>query len=74
MTLLHCFSLPDLEFCDFLFFLSQQVFHTQIVMMNREEHLFPNDVIPMMFSNVKSIYQFHHDFLLPQLEKRMQDW
>ncbi|ELT98343.1 hypothetical protein CAPTEDRAFT_122968 [Capitella teleta] len=54
--------------------LIDQVFHTQIMMMNREEHLFPNEVVPMMFSNVKSIYQFHHDFLLPQLEKRMTIW
>ena len=43
-------------------------------MENRAQHMFPDDVIPQMFSNIKSIYQFHHDFLLPQLEKRMEAW
>ncbi len=50
------------------------MFHFQIVLENRAHNMFPDDVVPQMFSNVKSIYQFHHDFLLPQLEKRMQDW
>jgi hypothetical protein len=36
--------------------------------------MFPQEVIPQMFSNIKSIYQFHHDFLLPQLEARMTNW
>lgn len=41
---------------------------------NRAHHMFPHDVIPHMFSNVKSIYKLHHDFLLPQLEERMAQW
>lgn len=36
--------------------------------------MFPQEMIPQMFSNIKSIYQFHHDFLLPQLEVRMTNW
>jgi len=36
--------------------------------------MFPHEMIPQMFSNIKSIYQFHHDFLLPQLEARMSKW
>jgi len=36
--------------------------------------MFPQEMIPQMFSNIKSIYQFHHDFLLPQLEARMLNW
>jgi len=36
--------------------------------------MFPHEMIPQMFSNIKSIYQFHHDFLLPQLEARMLNW
>lgn len=36
--------------------------------------MFPQEMIPQMFSNIKSIYQFHHDFLLPQLEDRMSKW
>ena len=51
-----------------------QVFHFEAVVKNREHHMFPDEVIPQMFSNIKSIYQFHHDFLLPQLEKRMSEW
>ena len=30
--------------------------------------------MPLIFSNVKSIYKLHHDFLLPQLEERMAQW
>jgi hypothetical protein len=51
-----------------------QVFHFKVVLANREHHMFPNEVVLQMFSNIKSIYQFHHDFLLPQLEKRMLQW
>ena len=52
-----------------------QVFHFTVVVRNRELHMFPNEVIPQMFSNIKSIYQFHHDFLLPQLERRiLSEW
>jgi hypothetical protein len=36
--------------------------------------MFPQEMIPQMFSNIKSIYQFHNDFLLPQLEARMLKW
>ena len=43
-------------------------------MENRSTRMFPDDVIPQMFSNIKSIYQFHNDFLLPQLAERMQKW
>lgn len=52
----------------------KQVFHSQIIKTNREHQMFPDNVIPRIFSNIKSIYQFHNDFLLPQLEKRMVDW
>ena len=36
--------------------------------------MFPQEMVPQMFSNIKSIYQFHHDFLLPQLEAKMLNW
>lgn len=36
--------------------------------------MFPQETVPHMFSNIKSIYKFHHDFLLPQLEERMKSW
>lgn len=54
--------------------LLDQVFHLRIVRTNREDQMFPENVIPRMFSNIKSIYQFHNDFLLPQLERRMAEW
>ncbi|XP_057895750.1 FYVE, RhoGEF and PH domain-containing protein 2 [Melospiza georgiana] len=28
----------------------------------------------MIFSNISSIYQFHAEFFLPELQKRMEDW
>lgn len=36
--------------------------------------MFSQETVPQMFSNIKSIYKFHHDFLLPQLEERMKHW
>jgi len=50
-----------------------QVFHFKVVLANREHHMFPDEVVTRIFSNIKSIYQFHHDFLLPQLERRMTE-
>ena len=51
-----------------------QVFHNELLHRNREEHFLPDDVIPQMFSSIKSIYQFHHDFLLPQLDHCLANW
>ncbi|XP_071546312.1 uncharacterized protein [Panulirus ornatus] len=54
--------------------LIDQEFQFRVDHENRAHHMFPHDVIPHMFSNVKSIYKLHHDFLLPQLEERMAQW
>ncbi|XP_051546718.1 FYVE, RhoGEF and PH domain-containing protein 4-like isoform X3 [Myxocyprinus asiaticus] len=35
---------------------------------------YPLDVVKGIFSNVGSIYTFHKDFLLPDLETRMSQW
>ncbi|KAM4784039.1 FYVE, RhoGEF and PH domain-containing protein 4 isoform 1-T1 [Cyanocitta cristata] len=35
---------------------------------------FPPEVINKIFSNISSINAFHSKFLLPELEKRMQEW
>ncbi|XP_044289894.1 FYVE, RhoGEF and PH domain-containing protein 4 isoform X2 [Varanus komodoensis] len=35
---------------------------------------FPAEVVNKIFSNISSINQFHSQFLLPELEKRMQEW
>uniref|UniRef100_A0A8C4S2X8 FYVE, RhoGEF and PH domain containing 1 n=1 Tax=Erpetoichthys calabaricus TaxID=27687 RepID=A0A8C4S2X8_ERPCA len=40
----------------------------------RTRNSFPADVVMGIFSNICSIYCFHQQFLLPELEKRMQDW
>uniref|UniRef100_A0A670ZYH8 FYVE, RhoGEF and PH domain containing 2 n=1 Tax=Pseudonaja textilis TaxID=8673 RepID=A0A670ZYH8_PSETE len=31
-------------------------------------------IVKMIFSNISSIYQFHSQFFLPELKKRMEDW
>ncbi|XP_041349454.1 FYVE, RhoGEF and PH domain-containing protein 1-like [Gigantopelta aegis] len=54
--------------------LVHQVFHFKITMRNRQENFIPDEVITKMFLSIESIYQFHHDFLLPQLEDRMKNW
>ncbi|XP_021930106.1 FYVE, RhoGEF and PH domain-containing protein 4-like [Zootermopsis nevadensis] len=54
--------------------LIDQIFHFRVDQENRAHNMFPQEMIPQMFSNIKSIYQFHHEFLLPQLEARMTNW
>ncbi|XP_019633768.1 PREDICTED: FYVE, RhoGEF and PH domain-containing protein 4-like isoform X1 [Branchiostoma belcheri] len=46
----------------------------QVFCKKLEEANIPADVVRGIFSHVKPIYQFHHDFLLPQLEDRMKEW
>lgn len=54
--------------------LIDQIFHFRVDQENRAHNMFPQEMVPQMFSNIKSIYQFHHDFLLPQLEAKMLNW
>lgn len=54
--------------------LLDEIFHTRILHQNREENFIPQEVIPQMFSNIKSILLFHNDFLLPQLRSCMEEW
>ncbi|CAL7937322.1 unnamed protein product [Xylocopa violacea] len=54
--------------------LIDQVFQFKIDQENRAHPMFTPDTVQHMFSNIKSIYKFHNDFLLPQLEERMQNW
>jgi FYVE/RhoGEF/PH domain-containing protein 1 len=44
-----------------------QVFHFRVDQENRAQNLFPADTVQHMFANIKSIYSFHNDFLLPQV-------
>ncbi|XP_005101422.1 FYVE, RhoGEF and PH domain-containing protein 1 [Aplysia californica] len=54
--------------------LLHQVFYFRLDKENRQQSLLPPDTLNHMFSNTKSIFLFHHDFLLPQLEARMKNW
>lgn len=40
----------------------------------RSRSSFPCDVVQGIFSNICSIYCFHQQFLLPALQKRMEEW
>ncbi|XP_063980789.1 FYVE, RhoGEF and PH domain-containing protein 4-like [Diachasmimorpha longicaudata] len=54
--------------------LIDQVFQFRVDQENRAHPMFPPETVQHMFSNIKSIYKFHNDFLLPQLEERMKNW
>ncbi|XP_043460754.1 FYVE, RhoGEF and PH domain-containing protein 4-like [Leptopilina heterotoma] len=54
--------------------LIDQVFQFRVDQENRAHPMFPIETVQHMFSNIKSIYKFHNDFLLPQLEERMKLW
>ncbi|XP_015600047.1 FYVE, RhoGEF and PH domain-containing protein 1 isoform X2 [Cephus cinctus] len=54
--------------------LIDQVFQFRVDQENRAHPMFPPETVQHMFSNIKSIYKFHNDFLLPQLQSRMSQW
>lgn len=54
--------------------LIDQVFQFKVDQENRAHPMFPPETVQHMFSNIKSIYKFHNEFLLPQLEERMKLW
>lgn len=54
--------------------LLDQEFQFKITIENKSCNFMPAEVIPQMFSNIKPIYSFHNDFLLPKLEERMKNW
>uniref|UniRef100_G1KMM8 FYVE, RhoGEF and PH domain containing 4 n=1 Tax=Anolis carolinensis TaxID=28377 RepID=G1KMM8_ANOCA len=53
--------------------LLDQVFYCKL-MEETNRGSFPAEVVNKIFSNISSIHQFHSQFLLPELEKRMQEW
>ncbi|MGH0140181.1 UNVERIFIED_CONTAM: hypothetical protein FKN15_070508, partial [Acipenser sinensis] len=53
---------------------SSEVFCAQLLDESRSRGSFPSEVVLGIFSNICSIYCFHQQFLLPELEKRMQEW
>ncbi|XP_053360253.1 faciogenital dysplasia [Clarias gariepinus] len=70
-----------------LFNIAQELLHTEeayVKRLNLLDQVFctklteagiPTDVINGIFSNISSIYRFHHQFLLPELQTRInQEW
>uniref|UniRef100_A0A4W5KFR4 FYVE, RhoGEF and PH domain containing 1 n=1 Tax=Hucho hucho TaxID=62062 RepID=A0A4W5KFR4_9TELE len=55
-------------------YLLDQVFCSSLLEEARSRSSFPLDVVTGIFSNICSIYCFHQQFLLPALEKRMEEW
>lgn len=53
--------------------LLDQVFYCRLL-EEANRGSFPIDVVNKIFSNISSINAFHSKFLLPELEKRMQEW
>uniref|UniRef100_UPI003AB0906D FYVE, RhoGEF and PH domain-containing protein 1 n=1 Tax=Centroberyx gerrardi TaxID=166262 RepID=UPI003AB0906D len=54
--------------------LLDQVFCSRLLEEARSRSSFPCDVVHGIFSNICSIYCFHQQFLLPALQKRMEEW
>ncbi|RUS76727.1 hypothetical protein EGW08_015507, partial [Elysia chlorotica] len=54
--------------------LLHHVFFFRLDKENRQHAILPADTLSHMFSNIKSIYTFHHDFLLQQIEEKVQNW
>ena len=52
----------------------RQVFQFRIDQENRVHNMFAQELIPQMFSNIKSLFKLHHDFFLPRLEERVSRW
>ncbi|XP_033745206.1 FYVE, RhoGEF and PH domain-containing protein 4-like isoform X1 [Pecten maximus] len=55
-------------------YLLDQIFQARVREENKTHNFLSLDVMNQMFSNITSIYQFHNNFLLPQLETRMKNW
>ncbi|XP_009865092.1 PREDICTED: FYVE, RhoGEF and PH domain-containing protein 2, partial [Apaloderma vittatum] len=54
--------------------LLDQIFYTELMKEAKNGKVVPEEVVKMIFSNISSIYQFHANFFLPELQKRMEDW
>ncbi|GFS07238.1 FYVE, RhoGEF and PH domain containing 1 [Elysia marginata] len=54
--------------------LLHHVFFFRLDKENRQQTFIPAETLTQMFSNIKSIYTFHHDFLLQQIEEKVESW
>ncbi|XP_049746899.1 FYVE, RhoGEF and PH domain-containing protein 2 isoform X3 [Elephas maximus indicus] len=55
-------------------YLLDQVFFQELLKEARSSKAFSEDVVKLIFSNISSIYQFHSQFFLPELQRRLDDW
>ncbi|KAJ8046828.1 FYVE, RhoGEF and PH domain-containing protein 4 [Holothuria leucospilota] len=60
-------------YVDRLYLLSE-VFQKRITAENEKHKWFSADVVKDIFSNIGTIYNFHHQFFLPELEMRLLEW
>lgn len=51
-----------------------QVFFQELLREAGRSKAFPEDVVRLIFSNISSIYCFHAQFFLPELQRRVDDW
>ncbi|MGH0184751.1 UNVERIFIED_CONTAM: hypothetical protein FKN15_016030, partial [Acipenser sinensis] len=51
-----------------------QVFYAELLKDARSGSSFPEDIVKQIFSNISSVFQFHQQFFLPELQRRMDDW
>lgn len=54
--------------------LLDQVFFQELLREAGRSKAFPEDVVRLIFSNISSIYRFHAQFFLPELQRRVGDW
>ncbi|XP_012502110.1 PREDICTED: FYVE, RhoGEF and PH domain-containing protein 2 [Propithecus coquereli] len=54
--------------------LLDQGFFQELLKTACSSKAFPEGVVRIVFSNISSIYQFHAQFFLPELQRRLDDW
>ncbi|XP_067834213.1 FYVE, RhoGEF and PH domain-containing protein 2-like [Heptranchias perlo] len=54
--------------------LLDQVFYVELLKEANSGSSFSEDTVKQIFSNIPSIYLFHKEFFLPELQQRMQEW
>ncbi|XP_065680031.1 FYVE, RhoGEF and PH domain-containing protein 2 isoform X1 [Hydra vulgaris] len=55
-------------------YLLVKIFQDQLLKESRENNMIPEKALGDIFSNLSSIYKFHSDLLLPDLERRLKEW
>ncbi|XP_044531228.1 FYVE, RhoGEF and PH domain-containing protein 2 [Gracilinanus agilis] len=54
--------------------LLDQVFFEELLKEARSSKAFSEDIVKLIFSNISSIHQFHSQFFLPELQRRVDEW